>query len=295
MNRAQGWRRNPTGTEAEISREDTVANRPVSSGESARRPQGWSPDRCAGRRRGPAEGRPAGVGGGRPDPRGGGRAHSPIGASGQHGGQRRGGPGTPCLTAPPHPAPLLTCGFPRRRDSYQPHPAAASNYCRKSPASRRGAPLDAPPWGPVDWPVRSHVTVVLLPELGGLGARVRSERKPHPPILGARGPIVVPSDSPCWRCPGRLAETIWLATVSGRPLRTYRPPRRRAAASKDTRWYTLTPLTSLSHFPALPAGQLWMQRPGLGCPKTRPCLPACRALGLKEGLADLPPRIAFNS
>ncbi|XP_052608795.1 uncharacterized protein LOC128119448 [Peromyscus californicus insignis] len=195
-----------------------------------------------GRRRGPAKGRPAGVGGrpagvggGRPDPREVGEPRARSGPAGSTAASE-GWPGDalPDSPSPSRVPPHLRLPF--RRDSYEPHRAAASNYCRKSSASRRGAPLDAPPRGPVDWPVRSHVTVVLLPELGGLGARVRSERKPHPPILAACGPIVVPFDSPCWRCPGRLAETIWLATVSGRPLRTYRPPRRRAAASKDTRW-----------------------------------------------------------
>jgi hypothetical protein len=80
---------------------------------------------------------------------------------------------------------------PSRRDSHQPHRAAASNYCRKPSASRRGPPLDAPPWRPADWPERSHVIRVATRTRRPRGARAQWAQAPptHPrrPRVGSGG------------------------------------------------------------------------------------------------------------
>lgn len=206
--------------------------------------------------------------GGRTDrrhPAGGGGGRTPAPRDGDEPTARSGPPGSMGVIGGSAEDALRDCPSPSRvpahlpvpsgRDSHPANRAAASDYCLKPSASRRRAPLDAPPQRPADWPARA-TWFVLLPEPGGLRARVLSEHRSHPPILGARGPVVVPFDPPCWHCPGRVAEPGWLASVSGRPPLTYRLPWRRVGARKDTRWSTLASLTSLSHLPAFLARRL---------------------------------------
>lgn len=142
-----------------------------------------------GRRHGTADDRPAGVGGRTPGPPGGGRAHSlhrPAGCTAASDAWARSAP----LDSPfpAHPESLLTC--------WSLSDEAATNLTELQPpiiagsrpsASRRGAPLDAPPRDAVDWPGWSHV-IVLLPELGGLLRACAVGASPTHPSLSPVGP-----------------------------------------------------------------------------------------------------------